>query len=224
MDDKRSVIKRQVERGHHLDGEAREIYRIAILVVSIIVAAVAINFDIPSIIQTIVYDIGIAYSTDDSSLLVESFEYFGEWAILLSLFILSLVTIVFSLTFVMVVGFFFVPPYYAVRAQASAPISSNEHTFEVIAHDIAVFINSDPFIHLIPKRYRDEFPEVEKQRIVSDIGKEYEEYDQLDELIDHNKEVLFNKSKNLSRAKNSTQRFFTSMLIFSFVVIMMIYM
>lgn len=223
MDDRISVIKRQVEKGYTIDEEARDIYRIAILVISIIVATAAINFDVSNIVQTMVYDIGVAFSTDESSLLVRSFEYFGGISIFVSFILLLIIATMFSLMFVVVVGLFFVPPYYAVRAQASAPISSDENTLELIAYDVTVFLNTNPFRRIIPKRYRKELPSDKKNRIISDVEQEFEEYDGLNDVIDYNKDVLFNKTENLSRAKNSTQRFFISIVIFSAIVVVMIY-
>lgn len=206
-----------------MDEKARDIYRIAVLVVSIIVAAAAINFDVTDVIQSVLYDFGVILSTDESSILGNLITRFGFWAFVPALLFILFIVSLFSITLIVVIWLFFVPPYYAVRAQASAPISANQSTWELIIEDIKMFINTYISDRYIPQRWQSDVPDSIQNKIISDVEKEFEEFYSFEGLISHNRDILSNKSENLIRAKKATQRFFISIILFSAVVIFMIY-
>lgn len=131
MDNKIQKLKRQAERADKLDNKAREIYKISILVVSILIAAATVSVDLGSLLSSYVFETG--FLIDKDGLTIGS-EFNGIVFVLLYIFGFVF-TIVFVTLLLACVFLFISVPYYAVRAQNCSKVNESGQIMSAILSD-----------------------------------------------------------------------------------------
>lgn len=210
MDDRYQELKRQAERGNQLDEKARDLYRITFLVISIFVAATAINIDLGVAFRYLMYESGPLLGENGAVTFTGQFPWFVELILLLvGLLFLLLAYLAFVVGFAAGLLLFISSPYYAIRAITCSKISKDEKMSHVLSQDIIELIRT-----INPLSGGRCTPD----RIIGDVEYTPEKHGDIETVIHHNRIALEYKSRNLSRAENSTKLFFVSLISLTMVI------
>ena len=131
MKDRMKKLERQAKRADKLDDKARDIYRTAILIVSILIATATVTVDFGALLSSYIFETGFLIDKDGLTIGSE----FNQIVFVILYILGFFFTILLAGLLVMSLLLFTSVPYYAIRAQNSSKVYDSGQMVAAVLSD-----------------------------------------------------------------------------------------
>lgn len=206
MKDRMKKLERQAKRADKLDDKARDIYRTAILIVSILIAAATVTVDFGALLSSYIFETGFLIDKDGLTIGSEFNQIVFVILYILGLFF----TILLAGLLVMSLLLFTSVPYYAIRAQNSSKVyDSGQMVAAVLSDGKKIYRVMNPLQSYAEAKEN-------KTGIICHEVFDPNIHGNIETVIQHNQMCLKNKHKNLEMAKSNIELSMASILMIAF--------